>query len=85
MAPWAIDPAADTPEEVEAGNIFRERYLVPYVMTPRQYKARLLDQEHGVPVPPIRGIPVLLDVGELASEEDNEFIRWVNKARREQH
>ena len=60
----------------------RERYLVPYVMTSSQYKARLLDQGHGVPVPLIRGIPVLLYVGELASEEDNAFIRWVHKARR---
>ena len=51
-------------------------------MTPSQYKAKRLDQGHGVPVPLIRGIPVLLDVGELASEEDNAFIRWVHKARR---
>ena len=79
---WTIGPAANTPEEVEADRVLRERYLVPYVMTLSQYKARLLDQEHGVPVPPIRGIPVLLDVGELASEEDNAFIRWVHKARR---
>ena len=48
---------------------------MPYVMTSSQYKARLLDQGHGVPVPLIRGIPVLLYVGELASEEDNAFIR----------
>ena len=60
----------------------RERYLVPYVITPSQYKARPLDQGHSVPVPPIRGIPVLLDVGELASEEDNAFIRCAHKARR---
>ena len=81
LASWTIGPAAKTPEEIEAGNVLRERYLVPYVMTTSQYKARILDQGHGVPVPPIRGIPVLLDVGELASEEDNTFIRWVNKAR----
>ena len=55
-----------TPEEVEAGRVLRERYLVPYVMTPSQYKGRLLDQGYGVPVPLVRGIPVLLDVGELA-------------------
>ena len=51
-------------------------------MTPSQYKASLLKQAYGVPVPPIRSVPVLLDVGELASEEDNAFIRWVHKARR---
>ena len=51
-------------------------------MTPSQYMARSLDQGHGVPVPPIRGIPVLLDAEELASEEDNVFICWVHKARR---
>ena len=33
-------------------------------------------------MPPIRGIPVLLDVEGLVSEEDNAFIRWVNKSRR---
>uniref|UniRef100_M4C4B7 Uncharacterized protein n=1 Tax=Hyaloperonospora arabidopsidis (strain Emoy2) TaxID=559515 RepID=M4C4B7_HYAAE len=82
LASWTIGPAAKTPEEVEAGRVLRERYLVPYVMTPSQYKAKRLDQGHGVPVLLIRGIPVLLDVGELASEEDNAFIRWVHKARR---
>ena len=50
-------------------------------MTPSQHKARLLDQVHGVLVPPTRGTPVLLDVGGLASEEDDAFIRWVHKAR----
>ena len=57
LASWTIGPAANTPEEVEADRVLRERYLVPYVMTPRQYKARLLDQGQLVPVPPIRDIP----------------------------
>uniref|UniRef100_M4C2D5 Uncharacterized protein n=1 Tax=Hyaloperonospora arabidopsidis (strain Emoy2) TaxID=559515 RepID=M4C2D5_HYAAE len=51
-------------------------------MTPSQYMARILDQGHGAPVPRIRVIPVLLDVGELASEVDNAFICWVHKPRR---
>ena len=75
LASWNIGPAANTPEEVEAGRVLRERYLVPYVMTPSQFKAMLLKQAHGVPVSLIRGVPVLLDVGELASEEDNAFRR----------
>ena len=80
LASWAIGPAANTHEEVEAGRVLHERYLAPYVMTQIQYKVRLLDQRHGVPVPPIRGTPVPLYVGELASEEDNTFILWVHKA-----
>ena len=51
-------------------------------MTPSQYKARLLVQDHGIPIPPIRGISVLLYVGKLASEEDNVVKRWVHQARR---
>ena len=50
-------------------------------MIPSQYKARLFDQGHGLPVPPIKGMPVFLDVEGLASEADNAFIRWVHKAR----
>ena len=46
LASWTIGPAANTPEEVEADRVLRERYLVPYVMTLSQYKARLLDQGH---------------------------------------
>ena len=44
LAFWIIDPAADTPEEVEAGRVLRKRCLVSYVMTLSQYKARLLSQ-----------------------------------------
>ena len=51
-------------------------------MTPTQYTARLVKQGHGVPVSLIRGVPVLLGDGELASGEDNVFIRWVHKSRR---
>uniref|UniRef100_M4C4W7 Uncharacterized protein n=1 Tax=Hyaloperonospora arabidopsidis (strain Emoy2) TaxID=559515 RepID=M4C4W7_HYAAE len=82
LASWTIAPAANTPEEVEVGIVLRERYLVPYVMTPSQYEARILEQGHGVLVPPIRGIPVLLDARELIAEEDNDFKRWVHKSRR---
>ena len=75
LASWIIASAAATFEEVKACRILRKRYLVPYVMTPSQSKAMLLKQAHGVPVSLIRGVPVLLDVGELASEEDSAFIR----------
>ena len=75
LASWIIASAAATFEEVKACRILRKRYLVPCVMTPSQSKAMLLKQAHGVPVSLIRGVPVLLDVGELASEEDSAFIR----------
>ena len=69
-----------TPEEVEAGRVLREKYLLPYVMTPSQYKARLLDQGHGVPVPPIRGILVLLDVGSWPLKKTMRLYAWVHKS-----
>ena len=56
LALCTIGPAANTPEVVEAGRVLRERYVVPYVMTPSQYKARLLDRGHGVPVPHRLGV-----------------------------
>ena len=56
--------------------------MVPYLLTSRQYKARPVKQGHGVPVPLISSAIILLNVGELDSEEDNEFIRWMHKARR---
>ena len=39
-------------------------------------------QECGAPVPPIKGVPILLSAGETKDEEDNEFIRWVHRTRR---
>ena len=42
LALWIIAAAAATPEEIEEGKVPRERYLVPCVMTPNQYKARLV-------------------------------------------
>ena len=55
--------------------------MVPYLLTSRQYKARLVKQGHGVPVPLVSSAIILLNVGELASEEDNAFIRWVHMVR----
>ena len=51
-------------------------------MTPSQYEARLGKKNHGVPVPLIRDVIILLDVGELASEEDDAFLRWVHNTGR---
>ena len=36
-------------------------------------------QARGAPVPPIKGVPILLFAGETADEEDNDFIRWVHR------
>ena len=82
LASWIIASAAATFEEVKACRILRKRYLVPYVMTPSQYNKAFGPRSWCTSSPPIRGISVLLDVGELASEEDNAFIRWVYKTRR---
>ena len=39
-------------------------------------------QARGAPVPPIKGVPILLSAGETKEEEDNEFIRWMHRTRR---
>ena len=41
LASWTIGLTANTIEEVKVVKTLRKRYLVPYVMTPSQYKARL--------------------------------------------
>ena len=62
--------------------MLREKYVVLYVMTPSQYNKAFGPRSWCTSSPPIRGISVLLDVGELVTEEDNAFVRWVHKARR---
>ena len=39
-------------------------------------------QARGAPVPPIKGVPILLSAGETKDEEDNDFNRWVHRTRR---
>uniref|UniRef100_A0AAV1U2X3 Uncharacterized protein n=1 Tax=Peronospora matthiolae TaxID=2874970 RepID=A0AAV1U2X3_9STRA len=39
-------------------------------------------QARGAPVPPIKGIPILLLAGETVSEEDDAFVHWVHYVRR---
>ena len=65
-----------------SGQALRERYLEPYLTTQSQYKARLEMQECGAPVPPIKGVPILLSAGETTDEEDGAFARWVHRTRR---
>ena len=36
-------------------------------------------QARGAPVPPIKGIPILVFAGKTTDEEDNDFIRWVHR------
>uniref|UniRef100_M4C2A6 Uncharacterized protein n=1 Tax=Hyaloperonospora arabidopsidis (strain Emoy2) TaxID=559515 RepID=M4C2A6_HYAAE len=82
LATWTIGPVAAFLEEGASGQALRERYLEPSLTTQSQHKARLELQARGAPVPPIKGVPILLSAGETKDEEDNEFIRWVHRTRR---
>uniref|UniRef100_M4BAE5 Uncharacterized protein n=1 Tax=Hyaloperonospora arabidopsidis (strain Emoy2) TaxID=559515 RepID=M4BAE5_HYAAE len=82
LATWTIGPVAASAEEGASGQALRERYLEPSLTTQSQYKARLMLQARGAPVPPIKGVPILLSAGETKEEEDNKFIRWVHRTRR---
>uniref|UniRef100_M4BAS7 Uncharacterized protein n=1 Tax=Hyaloperonospora arabidopsidis (strain Emoy2) TaxID=559515 RepID=M4BAS7_HYAAE len=82
LATWVIGPVAASLEEGEIGQTLRERYLEPYMTTQSQYKARIEMQARGAPLPPIKGVPILLSAGETTDEEDNDFIRWVHRTRR---
>uniref|UniRef100_M4B2M6 Uncharacterized protein n=1 Tax=Hyaloperonospora arabidopsidis (strain Emoy2) TaxID=559515 RepID=M4B2M6_HYAAE len=82
LATWTIGSVAASLEEEAIGQALRERYLEPSLTTQSQYKARLELQARGAPVPPIKGVPILLSAGETKDEEDNDFIRWVHRTRR---
>ena len=81
LATWAIGAEPTTPDEVASRQVLREKYLEPHVMTQRQYKLRLETQARGAPVPPIKGIPILMSADEFPEEEDNAFVRWVHRKR----
>uniref|UniRef100_A0AAV1UWX5 Uncharacterized protein n=1 Tax=Peronospora matthiolae TaxID=2874970 RepID=A0AAV1UWX5_9STRA len=68
LAMWIIGHRPKSPEEVASGQALRERYLEPHLTTQGQYKARLDMQARGAPVPPIKGIPILLSAGETERE-----------------
>ena len=51
-------------------------------MSVNRYRDRLERQARGEPVAAINSIPILIAHGENDCEEDNEFIRWVHRARR---
>uniref|UniRef100_A0AAV1UUI6 Uncharacterized protein n=1 Tax=Peronospora matthiolae TaxID=2874970 RepID=A0AAV1UUI6_9STRA len=82
LATWVIGHGPKTPEEVVSCQALRERYLEPHLTTQSQYKASLDMQARGAPVPPMKGIPILLLAGETASEEDDAFVHWVHYVRR---
>ena len=82
LVSWTIGPAASSPEEIANGQLFRERYLRPHFTTQSEYLMRLQTQARGAPVPPIKGIPILLFPGETQDEEDSAFVRWVHRVRR---
>ena len=46
-----------------------------------RYRTRLERQARRAPVAVINGIPSLIAQGKNDCEEDNEFIRWVHRAR----
>uniref|UniRef100_A0AAV1VJH8 Uncharacterized protein n=1 Tax=Peronospora matthiolae TaxID=2874970 RepID=A0AAV1VJH8_9STRA len=82
LATWVIGHGPKTPEEVVSCQALRERYLEPHLTTQSQYKARLDMQARGAPVPPIKGIPILLLAGKTVRKEDDAFVHWVHYARR---
>uniref|UniRef100_A0AAV1VPC2 Uncharacterized protein n=1 Tax=Peronospora matthiolae TaxID=2874970 RepID=A0AAV1VPC2_9STRA len=79
LATWVIGHGPKTFEEVVSCQALRERYLEPHLTTQSQYKASLDMQARGAPVPPIKGIPILLLAGETVSEA---FVHWVHYVRR---
>uniref|UniRef100_A0AAV1UN73 Uncharacterized protein n=1 Tax=Peronospora matthiolae TaxID=2874970 RepID=A0AAV1UN73_9STRA len=82
LATWVIGHGPKTPEEVVSCQALHERYLEPHLTTQSQHKARLDMQARDAPVPPIKGIPLLLLAGETVSEEDDAFAHWVHYVRR---
>ena len=54
---------------------------IHFVATLSQYKARLAQQSHGILVPRINGVPMILSAEEMDFEEDNLFVRWVHTSR----
>uniref|UniRef100_A0AAV1VBM8 Uncharacterized protein n=1 Tax=Peronospora matthiolae TaxID=2874970 RepID=A0AAV1VBM8_9STRA len=81
LATWVIGHGPKTPEEVVSCQALRERYLESHLKTQSLYKARLDMQARGAPVPPIKGIPILLLAGEIVSEEEDAFAHWVHYLR----
>ena len=81
LATWAIGAEPTSSDEVASRQALRERYLQPHVTTLSQYKLRLDTQARGAPVPPMKGIPILLFAGESPEEEDSTFVRWVHRKR----
>ena len=74
LSTWAIGPKATSPEDIAFRKVLNERYLEPFLTTQDQCKSNLESLAHGVPVRPIKGVPILLIAGELPEEEDNTFI-----------
>ena len=68
FATWTIGPVAASLEEGASVQALRERYLEPSLTTRSQYKARFELQARGAPVPPIKGVPILLFAGKTKDE-----------------
>uniref|UniRef100_A0AAV1UMA8 Uncharacterized protein n=1 Tax=Peronospora matthiolae TaxID=2874970 RepID=A0AAV1UMA8_9STRA len=81
LATWVIDHGPKTPEEVVSCQALRERYLEPHQTTQSQYKARLDMQARGVPVPPIKGIPILFKIFALRASASVADVRLERKLR----
>ena len=62
-----IGPDPKTSNEVEPPEFLCGRFLNPFVMTKSQYKARLVQQSHEIPIPLIKGGTIILSALELIS------------------
>ena len=69
------------PSEIAARTALRTLLLQPCIMTVDRYMSRLDRQARGSPFTAIQDVSILLAPGEDEYEEDNEFIRWVYRAR----
>ena len=81
LATWASASEGTSPKDIAFRQILHDSYLESFLTTQGQYKSHLESLDRGVLVRPIKGVPMLLFVGELPEEEDNQFIRWVYRKR----
>ena len=65
LSTWAIFPEATSPEDIVLRQVLHEMYLEPFLTTQDQYKAQLKSLARGISARPIKGVPLLLFVGDF--------------------